>query len=175
MERQCIIVPFDDSQAAQATLRRAAQAARQGQTLYDRVLVATTGDQCGLVGVAMAEARALAGPAISVEAYLLDPGDPLGSLHRLIAVRPDATLAAPVGLAGRAPWYSKAARLGGMSHTMMLFFLRPADLLPANAPSPTHNRWIPRLSALIRRIRSTTEVQMPGTGHGISTSDWREV
>ncbi|MGD9890993.1 MAG: hypothetical protein AB7R89_24065 [Dehalococcoidia bacterium] len=125
-----IILPYDDSPAARATLRHAAQRA-QGvpeQTRYEGVVVATTGvDPDGLDRL-LGELRAIAGPDVALELCLLDAGDPIGDFHRLVAACPDAVLAAPVGATGRAPWFAEACRLSELDHTLMLFLLRPAEL-----------------------------------------------
>lgn len=124
----CIILPYDGSSVARAALCRAAHAARQGNQHPARLIVATAGVDAAALGGLAQEAQAIAGADVPLEVYLLSPGDPIGALHRLADSLPDAILAAPLGANGNAPWYAHACRFGGLSHTIMLFFIEPREI-----------------------------------------------
>jgi hypothetical protein len=119
-----IILPYDDSPVARAALHRAAYAA--GASLAGVVLATAGVDPSGLDRLAR-RAQVIAGRDLPLEVRLLDAGDPIGDLHRLAATLPEAILAAPLGVAGCAPWYAEACRLGGLDHALMLFRISPRE------------------------------------------------
>jgi hypothetical protein len=137
-----IILPYDASPVARAVLRRA------GRTVQDR-----PGEQGGLIlavagvdplelGVVLADAQAVAGPDVPLEIRLLAPGNPIGSLQEFADSLPDASLAAPLGVNGKgcAPWYLNACRNGGLSHQLILFYLRPEEISAFEFAEEGHER-----------------------------------
>jgi hypothetical protein len=146
-----IILPYDDSPAAQARLRHAAQQATDvsGVSRYHGVVVATTGVDPDVLDRLLCELHAIAGPNVALDLRLLHAGDPIGDFRRLAAAFPDAVLTAPIGAAGWAPWFTEVCRFADLDHTLMLFFIRPAELRPS-----THllrNRHEPRnLGAVVQ-------------------------
>lgn len=134
-----LILPYDGSAVARATLRRAAAAIRGGERPHTGVLLAVAGIEpealCGLVQ----EAGAREAPDVTLQAQLLPPGDPLGALQRLVAGIP-ATLAAPVDAQDAAPWCLAAWRLDVPACAKVVFFLTPEDRRPltmAGTPRPS--------------------------------------
>ncbi len=152
-----IMLPYDSSPVAKATLRRAAEAVRGSHGRYAGVIVATAGiDPLALSGL-VHEVQQIAGPDVPVEPRLLSPGDPIAALHRLAGSLPDAVLAAPLGAKGRAPWYERACVLGGLSHTLLLFYIMPKELKAyeegARAAPESHPWLVPALRAAAARLR----------------------
>jgi hypothetical protein len=123
-----IILPYDNSPVARATLHRAAKAVRQTGTCYAGLLLAVAGIDPADLNELAREACMVAGPGVLLDVVLLTPGDPLGDLARLIASRPDAVLAAPLGARGTTPWYREACKAEGIPCVLMLFFLQPAEV-----------------------------------------------
>jgi hypothetical protein len=122
-----LILPYDGSAVARATLRRAAAAIRREDREHAGVLLAVAGiEPEGLDGL-LREAGAIAGADIALQAHLLHPGDPLGSLRSLLAELP-ATAAAPVDPDGAAPWCVAAWRLDGPERMKMVFLLTPQEV-----------------------------------------------
>lgn len=125
-----ILLPYDGSPVARAALRRAACLMGSSPSHARRagVILATAGvDPSALTGL-LSEAQATAGPNTSLEMRLLAPGDPVGDFRHLVATLPYVTVAAPMGAAGWAPWYTEACRIGGLDRATMLFFVKPRDL-----------------------------------------------
>jgi len=137
-----LILPYDGSVVARATLRRAAAAictrARDHTPEQDQagVLLAVAGIEPEALGDLLQEAGAVVAPDIVLQAQLLPPGDPLGSLQRLLACLP-ATLAAPLDPHGAAPWCVAAWQLDVPMGAKVMFFLTPEDL-HAVTPTPAH-------------------------------------
>ncbi len=158
MDGRYLLLPYDGSPVAKVMLARVVQAARQRTGLYDGVLVATVGVDRDVLDAALADARVRAGREVPVAAHFLDPCDPLGSLHTLVAALPDATLTAPLGAArripwyavGPAPWYTEACRMEGLPYKLMLFFLNPRDVAKVARPRPTRGRLARGVIAVLR-------------------------
>jgi hypothetical protein len=148
-----VILPYDGSPVARATLRRAARLLRTGTGHHAGVIVATAGVDPAALDVVMMEAQAIAGADVPLELHLLSAGDPIGALHRLINAVPSASLAAPLGATGRAPWYIEACRLGVCGRTVMLFFLTPEEFRVAGDSYVSPRRGHELVGA-IRRARS---------------------
>jgi hypothetical protein len=146
-----IILPYDGSPVARASLRRVGGAVREGgiRSGNASVIVATAGVDPSEIDRLTAEARSIAGDGVPVQVRLLRAGDPIGGLHELAASLPDAVLAAPVKPKGRAAWYAEACRLGGLPHTLMLLFIRPNELKAFEAASPERKRPLHRVSSLL--------------------------
>jgi hypothetical protein len=149
--QRSIVVPFDGSAEARAALRRAVSAAAQAGGLYSAVLIATVGLEPAELEGPLERARRGAGPDLHVEVRRLNPADPGGSLRLLLRRAPDATLAAPVGARGRAPWYADACRASDAAPRTMLFFLTPREL-KTRARETRGNRWLGSLLAAVRRL-----------------------
>jgi hypothetical protein len=147
-----IIIPYDDSPAARATLRHVAQEARsnRGVARYHGVMLATAGVDPAALEHLGAEARAIAGAGVFLEVRLLKAGDPIGDFDALTASYPVAVLAAPIGVAGNAPWYTEACRFAGQDHALMLFFIRPQELKTLAQPRRRHHA----PSAMRTRVRA---------------------
>ena len=145
-----VILPYDGSPVARAALRRAAQLVGNGEGQHAGVLVATAGVDPAALDSMAAEAQAIAGPDVPLAVYLLSPGDPIGALQELADSLPDATLAAPFGGNGHAPWYAAACRHGGRGHTIVLFFLKPTEIraFAMRGTERPHVAW--PLSAVLR-------------------------
>src|SRR5262245_31538000 len=93
-----IVLPYDASTVARASLRRAARpvvSTRSGDA-YAGIVLATAGFDPSEFDRLMHEAEAIAGPGVPLELDLLDPGDPVGALHHLADSLPAAVLAAPL-------------------------------------------------------------------------------
>jgi hypothetical protein len=142
-----VILPYDGSPVARAALRRAAQLVSTGGGKHAGVIVATAGVDPAALDRMAAETRVVAGPDVPLTVFLLHPGDPIGALQELTDSLPDATFAAPLGGNGQAPWYDEARRLGG-DHTIVLFFLQPAEIRASMAQH--HER--PRVAALVGAV-----------------------
>ena len=133
-----LVVPYDGSAAAHATLRRAAAVVATAHAHRScGLLLATVGlERPALAGpvaeVAERVGPARVGPAGPVAVVWLSPADPIGAFHVLLAAT-DATLAVPLGGRGRAPWYAEACRASDASARTMLVFLTPRELRSAQA------------------------------------------
>jgi hypothetical protein len=127
-----ILLPYDASPLAKFALRKAAAHARDGGTSpYAGVLLATAGIDPTRLDRLTEEAQAVAGADVALEVRLLNAGDPIADLRALAASVPSAVLAAPIGLRGvkgSAPWYAAACRLGGLDHTLLLYFVTPEEI-----------------------------------------------
>lgn len=128
MASQWILIPYDDSPVARAALHQASHSVRTSGGVYAGILLATTGVDPAALDALTSRALEAAGREVPVDVCLLDPGDPLGALDRLIDGLPDVTLAAPLHAAGNAPWYAEACALGGKGHPLMLFFLPQKEI-----------------------------------------------
>lgn len=128
--RRWLVLPYDGSPLARATLRRAARAGPRprGSSQTAGVLLVTAGIEAEALDGLLDEASTLAGPGIALRGYLLHPGDPLASLRRLLGCLPNAALAAPVSGKHAAPWCAAAWRLDGLAYTRVLFFITPRDM-----------------------------------------------
>jgi hypothetical protein len=149
--QRSIVVPFDGSAEARAALRRAVSAAAQAGGLYGAVLIGTVGLEPADLEDPLEDARRVAGPDLKVEVRWLNPADPGGSLRLLLQRAPNATLAAPVGARGRAPWYAQACRASDAAPRTMLFFLTPRELKTRVRVAPRGRR-LGGLLATVRRL-----------------------
>ena len=123
-----IILPYDGSPAARATLYHAARAVQDPATSYQRVLLAVAGvDPAALEGLAR-ESRAIAGPRVPLEVHLLHPGDPIADLRTLIVSTSGAAVGAPLRARGSALWYEQARRPRDLPCARILFFIDPSEL-----------------------------------------------
>src|SRR5262249_51673319 len=123
-----IILPFDNSPLARATLHRAANSVRESGSSYCGVTLAVAGiDPTDLDDLAL-RACVIAGPGVPLEVVLLNPGAPLGALAELVASLPDAVLATPLGAKGDTPWYREACKAEGVPCALLLFFLKPREV-----------------------------------------------
>lgn len=154
---ECIILPFDGSPPARIALRRAVEAAQAGTAGYSHVLVATVGVERTTVVRLLKAAHKRGGLLVPFEVRFLDSVDPIGAWYDLLGSMPEATVAAPVGAKGTAPWYAEACRPGALPHKMMLFLLREQDVQrlanqirhQAGLPEASHGGLLARL----RRLR----------------------
>lgn len=124
-----LILPYDRSAVARATLRRVVESRRQWGAGRPGIVLAIAGFESEAVDGLLAEAHALLGGDFVLQAQILHPGDPLGSLRRLLRCLPNAVLAAPIGpRGGAAPWCAAAWRLNQPGATRVLFFVTPHDI-----------------------------------------------
>jgi len=151
-----IVLPYDESPVARAALSRAAQMAKRASTRrrYAGLLLATAGVDPSALDALVREAQVIAGASEPLEVRLLSAGDPIGSLHRLVASLPDAVLCAPLAPTGCAPWYAEACRLGGDSRTLILLFIDPRE--------------ITRFEEVLYRA-GARRASLPTTGSGVET------
>lgn len=150
-----VILPYDGSPVARAALRQAARLVGSGERQHAGLIVATAGVDPTALDSMAAQARAVAGPDVPLVVYLLSPGDPIGALQELADSLPAATLAAPIGAQGYAPWYEAACRASDIAATMVLFFLTPRELQAAAAPRRT------RTSGLLGALRQAMARLVP--------------
>src|SRR5687768_4046327 len=127
-----MVVPYDGSPPARATLRRAATAVSRAPTFYDGLLIATVGLERSALQGPVAEATEIAGPSLPIEIAWLSPADPIGAFRRFLA-KTDVTLAVPLGGGGRAAWYVTACQASDTAARTMIFFLTPHELRAAAA------------------------------------------
>ena len=133
-----LVVPYDRSAAAHATLRRAAAVVATAHRSCG-LLLATVGLERPALTGPVAEAAAMVGPARTVAVAWLNPAAPIDAFYALLA-ETDATLAVPLGGRGRAPWYAEACRASDVAARTMLVFLTPRELRSTRAALPDHRR-----------------------------------
>lgn len=124
-----IVLPFDGSPMAKATLQRAARetCARRGPGDCAGIVLAVAGiDPDQMPGLVAAACR-IAGD-VPLEFRLLAPGDPVGDFRRFVATLPQAVFAAPARPEGGAPWYTAVCRAGDLDRTSMIYFIRPREV-----------------------------------------------
>ncbi len=138
--REWLVVPYDGSAAAHATLRRAAAVAAASHRSCG-LLLATVGLERPALTGPVAEVAEMVGPARMVAVVWLSPADPIDAFHALLA-ETDATLAVPLAGQGRAPWYAEACHASDTAARTMILFLTPHELqtVPASLPRPTRVR-----------------------------------
>jgi hypothetical protein len=100
-----LVLPYDESAVARATLRRAARVAAARPMRRAGIMLAVAGSDPAALGPVVERARAAV--AVPVEGRLLGAGDLLGALRRILADLPGATLAVPLGGRGMAPWCAR--------------------------------------------------------------------
>lgn len=163
--RRWIILPYDASPLAKAMLRKTADQMRRG---YAGVLLAMAGVDPSQLDLLTRDAQAIAGPDMALEVRLLNAGGPIADLHELIAAVPSAVLAAPLGVRGAkggAPWYTEACRLGGLDHTLLLFFITPEEIRKFEEETDGRHRVGSPLARLLRAgARLHLGVRTPVTG-----------
>jgi hypothetical protein len=133
-----LVLPYDGSPVARATLRRAATTIGTGEHAYTGIVLAVAGVEPEALYRLLQEAGTGIAPHIVLQAQLLPPGDPLRALQRVVAGMP-ATLAAPVDPQGAAPWCLAAWRLGEPTCAKMVFFLTPDELRAGTTAHTAHD------------------------------------
>jgi hypothetical protein len=123
----CIVLPYDGSPAARATLLRAARLARREPGRFRALLVAAGGVERLVLEDALHEARTAAESSVPVILQLLDRDHPIRSLVALLEMTPAAWLAASIGRRGCTSWYEDACRLGTFAESTILFFPTPEE------------------------------------------------
>ena len=164
----CLILPYDDSPLARATLAHAARALREERNGRAEIVLAVAGVDRDAAGRLAGRTRALAGPAVGLALHMLPPGDPIAGFKGLARAFPNAVLAAPVEGAGGAPWFHEACRFEGLAHPILLFAVDQHDLMvqPGDVPTPTvtDRGWRRALCGL--RVASPWRRTVPGGASG---------
>ena len=104
-----IILPFDNSPVARASLRHLTDTAHRRWAKGRVVLVLEAGQSCGILR-RMAGARIVAGRDVSMSYRLVRPGDLHAELTRLAATVPDPVFVSPLDLRQVSYWYGSVAR-----------------------------------------------------------------
>jgi hypothetical protein len=165
--KRWIILPYDRSPVARAALRHAGRAVESGDAYSADagVILVTAGVDPSDLDALLDEAQPIAGARVPLELRLLDPGDPIRSLHRIVASMPDAVLGAPLGGRGSAPWYAEACQVSGLDRTMMLFLISPHELREFEVVPHERRRLGSPVRALLRAgARLRPGVRAPLTG-----------
>jgi hypothetical protein len=91
-------------------LRRATRLAGVASGTGGGILLAVCGADPSTLEPLLVRARGQVGPDVRLEAALIAASDPAVSLLRLAGDRPNAALAAPLGVEFETPWYEAAVK-----------------------------------------------------------------
>lgn len=150
MTRLWILLPYDASPVAKASLVRVARVARRSRNLYAGVMVAVAGIDPSALTAALNDAQVVAGAGVPLEMCLLHPGDPVQALHELAETVPDMVVAAPLGGWGKTPWYGEACALGTFSNSTMLIFMSSAEIARFEETAHERHRMGERVRGVLR-------------------------
>jgi hypothetical protein len=135
-----IVLPYDESLVARMALHRTGRLAQVASGESGGIVLAACGTDASILGPIVERAKALTSPHVRLEARLIAAANPGVSLLRLVEDRPNAALAAPIGVNFDSLWYAEAARAVIACRTCPVYAFYVDEGMVREAKEETHDR-----------------------------------